>query len=75
MDSLPALREAQSRLHGWRDSGPCFRFVLQAVKQRLLEQAEPQLRKLLDRAMWEAVQAYTLHDKPLPAAAPDALSR
>ncbi|XP_040833822.1 sterol O-acyltransferase 2 [Ochotona curzoniae] len=48
---------------------------MEAVKQRLLEQAEPQLRKLLDRAMWEAVQAYTLHDKPLPAAAPDALSR
>ncbi|XP_060244544.1 sterol O-acyltransferase 2 isoform X1 [Meriones unguiculatus] len=43
---------------------------MEAVKSRFLEQAQRQLAELLDRALWEAEQAYPQQDRPLPAAAP-----
>lgn len=48
---------------------------LEAVKTQFLEQAERQLAELLDRAMWEAVQAYPKQDRPLPSTAPDSTSK
>lgn len=52
---------------------PCF--VLQAVKTQLLEQAQGQLMELLDQAMWEAVQAYPLQDRPVPSVPSDSLHK
>ncbi|XP_062059602.1 sterol O-acyltransferase 2 isoform X1 [Lepus europaeus] len=48
---------------------------MEAVKRRLLEQAEGQLRELLDRAMWEAVQSHPLQGKPPPLVPPHSLSK
>lgn len=48
---------------------------MEAVKTQFLEQAQVQLAELLDRAMWEAVQAYPQEDRPLPSAAPDTTSK
>lgn len=47
---------------------------MEAVKTQFLEQAQSQLAELLDRAMWEAVQAYP-QDRPVPSAAPDTTSK
>uniref|UniRef100_A0A2K5I645 O-acyltransferase n=1 Tax=Colobus angolensis palliatus TaxID=336983 RepID=A0A2K5I645_COLAP len=48
---------------------------MEAVKAQLLEQAQGQLRELLDQAMWEAIQSYPSQDKPPPLPPPDSLSR
>uniref|UniRef100_O75908-3 Isoform 3 of Sterol O-acyltransferase 2 n=1 Tax=Homo sapiens TaxID=9606 RepID=O75908-3 len=48
---------------------------MEAVKAQLLEQAQGQLRELLDRAMREAIQSYPSQDKPLPPPPPGSLSR
>uniref|UniRef100_A0A2K5V656 O-acyltransferase n=1 Tax=Macaca fascicularis TaxID=9541 RepID=A0A2K5V656_MACFA len=48
---------------------------MEAVKAQLLEQVQGQLRELLDRAMWEAIQSYPSRDKPPPLPPPDSLSR
>uniref|UniRef100_A0A2K6D1E3 O-acyltransferase n=1 Tax=Macaca nemestrina TaxID=9545 RepID=A0A2K6D1E3_MACNE len=48
---------------------------MEAVKAQLLEQVQGQLRELLDRAMWEAIQSYPSQDKPPPLPPPDSLSR
>ncbi|PNI32991.1 SOAT2 isoform 3, partial [Pan troglodytes] len=47
---------------------------MEAVKAQLLEQAQGQLRELLDRAMREAIQSYPSQDKPLPPPPPVSLS-
>ncbi|XP_029811737.1 sterol O-acyltransferase 2 isoform X3 [Suricata suricatta] len=48
---------------------------MEAVKTQLLEQAQGQLRELLDRAMQEAVQAYPPQGRPLPSIPPDSLNK
>lgn len=48
---------------------------MEAVKAQLLEQVQGQLRELLDRATWEAIQSYPSRDKPPPLPPPDSLSR
>ncbi|XP_057647316.1 sterol O-acyltransferase 2 [Chionomys nivalis] len=48
---------------------------MEAVKTQFLEQAQVQLAELLDRAMWEAVQAYPQEDRPLPSTSPDTTNK
>eukprot|EP00072_Mus_musculus_P045906 XP_006520950.1 PREDICTED: sterol O-acyltransferase 2 isoform X1 [Mus musculus] len=66
--------EGNARTHGTPDLVQWTRHM-EAVKTQFLEQAQRELAELLDRALWEAMQAYPKQDRPLPSAAPDSTSK
>ncbi|XP_028636946.1 sterol O-acyltransferase 2 [Grammomys surdaster] len=66
--------EGNSRTHRTPDLVQWTRHM-EAVKTQFLEQAQRQLAELLDRAIWEAVQAYPKQDRPLPSTASDSTSK